>query len=417
MKVQIMPDMLTGKIAAPPSKSHLHRLLLAAAFSDGATRIYGAGEPGADIAATCACLNALGVFVQFENGVCTVTPATLQKGGTLHANESGTTLRLLLPVAAALGADVTFVGNGRLPARPIQPLLHALRAGGVEIAAAALPLQLNGKLKPGRYVIPGNISSQFVSGLLFGLSLLNGESELCVTERLESLGYVHLTLAVLRGFGVCIEETAAGYRVFGTGRFRTPGTVQAEGDWSNAAVFLAAGALGKPVTVTGLNPRSAQGDKEILAVLERMGASVVWENGAVTVAKNECRAFTVDISDIPDLAPVLAALAACAEGESILKNAERLKEKESDRIVGISRVLRDFGIRSSYNGSLHIHGSVLSSATTDGGNDHRLVMLAALLGTLDKGCDIIGAEAVHKSYPAFLGDITKLGGRAYVLEG
>ena len=267
MNVRVRPGLLHGAVAAIPSKSDAHRLLIAAALCDAPTHIE-LPSRSRDIDATAACLRALGADIQDEPGGMSVAP--IKKRGEspqLDCGESGTTLRLLLPVAAALYKSAGVTGRGRLPERPLAELIRCLSAHGVQFSNDRLPLTLWGALCSGEYSIPGDVSSQYISGLLLALPLLAGDSSIRLTSPLESAGYVDMTLSALSRFGVRAQTKPDGFFVPGNQAYRSPGNVQAEGDWSNAAFFLAAGAIGKPVTCTGLTQNSAQPDRAILELL------------------------------------------------------------------------------------------------------------------------------------------------------
>ena len=292
MRVTIHPGKLHGRVQAPPSKSHAHRALICAALADGETLLTGAGA-SRDIEATARCLTALGASVAPEGSALRVRPIGIpRKNALLDCGESGSTLRFLLPLCALLDCGATLTGHGRLPERPNGPLLSALRAHGAAFAGEGLPLAVSGGLRGGEYHLPGDVSSQFFTGLLLALPLLAEDSELAADTPLESAPYIDLTLSAMRAFGVSVEKTPRGFRVPGRQRYQTPGKVRVEGDWSGAAFWLAANALGSAVTVDGLDPASAQGDR-----------------AAQTLFLPENLAC-VDVRDVPDLMPALAAVMA-----------------------------------------------------------------------------------------------------------
>lgn len=397
MNAVIHPGLLQGAAAAPPSKSHAHRLLIAGALSGGDCRILRPGD-SEDITATVRCLGVLGAEVFREDDALFVRPGQLSAASVLHCGESGSTLRFLLPVLCARGCDATLTGRGRLPERPLEPLLSSLRAHGAAIIGDRLPLQVCGGLRPGDYALPGSVSSQYFTGLLFALPLLPGDSTLTYTSPLESRPYVDLTLSVLRAFGIRIEETEGGWRVPGNQRYVSPGTVETEGDWSAAAFFLGAKALGSAVNVLGLDPGSFQGDKAVEGMLSRIGGAL-------------------DVSDTPDLLPVLSAVAAAMPGKTTrFTGAARLRIKESDRIAAMAEAIRALGGEAEeQTDGLTVHGKKLTGGVVDGKNDHRIVMSAAVAATVCLGpVTILGAEAVNKSYPGFWRDFEALGGHVHV---
>lgn len=397
MNAVVRPGLLRGAVAAPPSKSHAHRLLIAAALSESDCRILRPGE-NEDISATVRCLQALGADIRREDDALTVRPGRLSAASALDCGESGSTLRFLLPVACALGCDVTFTGRGRLPERPLEPLLSSLRSHGTSVIGDRLPLQVCGGLHNGTYALPGSVSSQYFTGLLFALPLLPGDSTLLCTSPLESRPYVDLTLSVLRAFGIRIEETEGGWRVPGNQKYVSPSAVETEGDWSAAAFFLGAKALGSAVTVLGLRPESFQGDKAIEEMLRRIGGEI-------------------DVSDTPDLLPVLSAVAAAMPGMTTrFIGAARLRIKESDRIAAMAQAIRALGGEAEeQSDGLTVHGKALAGGVVDGMGDHRIVMSAAIAATVCLSpVTILGAEAVNKSYPGFWRDFEALGGHVHV---
>ena len=400
MRVIIEPGPLRGSVAVPASKSHVHRLLLAAALSQcpgedyAETDIY-CPEDSADVDATLCCLNALNCAVRRIGDRLNVLSSVLwPQNALLDCRESGSTLRFLLPICAALPVSVTLTGRGRLPSRPLEPLLSVLRAHGARIEGNALPLNVGGGLKSGEYSLPGNVSSQYFTGLLFALPLLPGDSVLRYTSRLESRPYVDLTLSVLRQFGVRAEEAPDGWRIPGSQTFVSPGAAVAEGDWSAAAFWLGANALGSEVKLTELNSASAQGDRAAASLLKKIGGSI-------------------DVIDTPDLMPILSAVAAALPGVNTrITGAARLRLKESDRLSAMAAAICALGGEAEETpDGLVIHGKALTGGTVDGQNDHRVVMSAAIAATACRGpVTILGAEAVNKSYPMFFVDFSCLGG-------
>lgn len=403
MKVILSPGRLHGALNAIPSKSAAHRLLICAALADAPTTLK-LGVSNKDIDATIACLRALGAGIAWQGDTLTVTPITPTSTPLLDCGESGSTLRFLLPVAAALGCDASFQGAGRLPERPIGELLLALQTHGVKASAPKLPLTLTDKLQSGAYTLPGNISSQYITGLLLALPLLEGDSTLHLTTALESAAYVDITLAALRRFGILLEPVPSGWRVPGGQVYRSPGTLTVEGDWSNAAFFLTANALGSDVELHGLDPASPQGDKAITAVLNAF-------------TENAPQPRVIDLRPIPDLLPALAVVAALTPGQTHFTGGERLRLKESDRLASTAAMLNGLGgsVEILPDGLL-VHGSQLCGGEVDGANDHRIVMAAAIAATRCTGSvTILGAEAVHKSYPNFFNDLAMLGGDVHVV--
>lgn len=392
MRQTIHPGVLSGTVAAIGSKSMAHRLMICAALAGGETEVLCPGT-SKDIEATRACLTAM------------------KQGGVLPCGESGSTLRFLLPVVAALGLEAEFHMEGRLPQRPLAPLDEQLEAHG---AALCRPrpniLQCCGKLTPGSYILPGNVSSQYISGLLFALPLLDGPSTLTVTGTLESAPYVQMTLAALKQFGVAITQNGPVFEIPAC-TYHGPAQATVEGDWSNASFWLCAGAIGQPVTVTGLEPDSLQGDRAIAALLQRFGAEVSTHGSTVTVRPGQLRGIEIDATAIPDLVPVLAVVAAAASGTTRIYNAGRLRLKESDRLVSVRQMLETLGadVQELADSLVISGGTPLTGGTVDSCNDHRIAMAAAIAAILCRGpVTVLGAEAVEKSYPTFWKDYEKL---------
>lgn len=417
MDVKITPAALSGAIPAIPSKSDAHRLLICAALADGPTELW-LPSSSRDIDATCRCLSALGTKISRYGENLSVTPIeSAPPLPRLDCEESGSTLRFMLPVAAALTSRSEFSGCGRLPERPIAELASVMEAHGVSFSAPKLPFSLSGRLAPGKYSLPGNVSSQYITGLLLGLSALEKESEICLTTGLESKAYIDITLHALRRFGIVISETGSGWFIPGGKKFVSPGRLAVDGDWSNAAFFLTAGAISSPITVTGLDAASPQGDKEIVEVLRRFGAQITQQRGSFSASPAKLSACTVDVRDIPDSLPILAVLASCSEGETVFTGAARLRFKESDRLLTTAAMINALGgdARETPDG-LVVRGKPLSGGIVSGAGDHRIVMAAAAAaGVCSAPVVIRGAEAVGKSYPNFFEDYRKLGGRADVI--
>lgn len=423
MNAQICFSRCSGTLPAVSSKSVMHRLLLAAALGDTPVciRYYGDSD---DISATMGCVSALGGRIEEEktpgkDTVCKVFPVSEGKRSVpcnLDCGESGSTLRFLLPIAAALGADCTFLGRGRLPERPLSPLYELLTENGVTLSPQGkMPLTCGGKLRSGAYSIAGNISSQFITGLLFALPLPEGDSRLRITGKLESRPYVDLTLSVLRTAGISVKEdpSAQCFYIPGGQKYHLPAETNAEGDFSSAAFWLCAAAVSGEVTLTGLREDSLQGDKAILQILRAFGADITVNKDSVTCRRRLCRPIRVDASQIPDLVPILAVTAMAADGESRITGASRLRLKESDRLKTVTALLRALGGEVEelsdgliLHGKGRLHGGRVSAA-----GDHRITMSAAVASLLcADGVTVTGAEAVGKSYPRFFDDLVFLGG-------
>lgn len=412
MNVRITPSVLKGAVSAIGSKSDIHRLLILSALCDTETVIEGFSEC-ADTVATINCLRALGAGCEINGREVKVTPISeVCNGKTLDCGESGSTLRFLLPVAAAVAQSSQFIGSGRLPERPIGELMTAMKNGGVGFSSDKLPLTISGRLKAGKYTLPGNVSSQYVSGLLMALAVTKGKSEIILSSPLESASYVKMTLSTLELFGGRACETEKGYKVEGVKRLISPKRILADGDWSNAAFFIVSGVINEETTVLGLNPNSVQGDKKVIKMLESMGAKVSVENGCVSSQKSALCAKRIDLSDTPDLLPILAVAATQATGATEFYGAKRLRLKESDRLLTVANMLSSLGGRADVlPDGLMVYPAALTGGVVDGCNDHRIVMAAAIAATICKGeTTVLGAEAVNKSYPKFFEDFKKLGG-------
>ena len=416
MNATIIPSLPEGEISAIASKSDAHRVLICAALSKTPCELI-LSTSSEDIEATARCMRALGAKIEKSEKGLRVIPGEIPQAAQLDCGESGSTLRFLLPVAAALCESAEFCGRGRLPERPIGELMQAMQAGGVEFSAPKLPLVTRGRLQSGVFSLPGNISSQYVTGLLLALPLLEGNSEIVLTTALESAAYVDITLHALERFGIEIEKTGRGYFVRGGQSYKAPSEVKIDGDWSNAAFFLVAGAIGKSITVTGLDMNSPQGDKKICDILRTFGANVEIEGDKVSVSPAKLTAQTVDMTEIPDMLPSLAVLAANAQGESVFTGAARLRIKESDRLKTVCEMINSLGgiCRETEDGII-VTGHPLSGGTVSGSGDHRIVMAAAIAAAVcDSAVIISGAEAVDKSYPTFFKDFARLGGEASVI--
>lgn len=404
MTVKINANDIGGELSILPSKSFAHRQLICAALSDNPCEII-CNAASKDIEATVRCLRALGAEIEETDGIYKITPIKKAESGELFCGESGSTLRFLIPVASALGEEVTFTGEGRLPERPCLPLVQTLRENGAEVEYdGRLPLTVRGGLTPGRFRIAGNISSQFITGLILALPLLPGDSEIEITGKCESLPYINITLDCVKQFGIAAEMSENLIHIH-HGRYHAPEKLIVEGDWSNAAFWTCLGAITKNgITVTGLNTESIQGDCKIITILKRFGADIVWGNGGVTTKKKTLRGCAVDASEIPDLVPVLSVVAAVSEGKTRIYNASRLRLKESDRIESTAAMLRALGaeVTETEDGLEIIGKKKLLGGSVDSYNDHRIAMSAAIASAVcDNEVEIRGAEAVNKSYGNF----------------
>lgn len=413
MTVTLKSPTYATKTAAPPSKSAVHRALIAAAFADKETVISLAASCD-DIDATARCLAALGVGIKTTAHAITVTPIAperCQKNAVLDCGESGSTLRFLLPVCAAIGANATFLRRGRLPERPLSPMLEELVAHGMSATEEGALLHTSGRITSGDYKIAADVSSQYVTGLLLALSLLDAPSTLTLTGKVESAPYIKMTEEALAAFGAAPQKRDAVYQISGYKRapLRSPTSLTPEGDFSGAAFPLSLGAVGKhAVTVTGLTFPSSQGDSAILSLLARFGASVKIKGSAVTVSPAPLMPIEVDATDIPDLVPVLAVVATAANGVTRITGASRLRLKESDRIASTAALLQALGaeVEELEDGFLIHGGKPLHGGTVDAFGDHRIAMSAAVASLLtDEAVVIPNADCTSKSYPTFFSDV------------
>lgn len=400
----------SGVVTVPPSKSLSHRAVICAALARGQSRIENLGG-SLDIEATVGCMTALGARFTREDGILIVEGAERPEsgGGLLNCGESGSTLRFLLPIAALSGSNTHFTGQGRLMERPMGPYTDAFAAHGASLAAENGGLTVQGPLTAGVYTLPGDVSSQFVSGLLFALPLLEGNSEIAMTSPLESASYVDLTLSCLRDFG--IEIGNEGYKRFTVrgGQSYQPRQYRVEGDYSQAAFFLVAAALGADVEVRGLREDSLQGDREILNIVQNAGAILRrTPNGGLKVdSPSGLKAQRVDVSTIPDLVPPLAVLLSLSEGVSEIVNAARLRFKECDRLAAVTRELNALGAKiEEREDSLLITGvPEFLGGPVHAWNDHRIAMMSAVAAIRCKEpVTIDDPDCVAKSYPRFWSD-------------
>lgn len=418
--VKFSPFVPNGTVNVPPSKSDVHRAIICAAMANGVSRISPVALSN-DIKATIGCIKALGADAVLENNVLTVDGTNMYKNKTalLDCGESGSTLRFFIPIAAVGNINATFVGKGKLPQRPIGIFTEALpKAGTVCKTEGGLPLEIKGQLKSGIFEIPGNVSSQFITGLLLALPILEGDSEIVLTSPLESVGYIAMTIRTMKQFGVNIQATEKGWHIKGGQSYKTC-DYTTDGDWSQAAFFMVLGAVSGKVTVKGVAKDSTQGDKKCAEILARFGAKVTQLDNEVTVEKGELKAITIDASQIPDLVPVLSVCAAFAEGTTKIINAERLRIKECDRLKATAELLNNLGGKvKELSDGLEITGvSYLKGGNVNGYNDHRIVMSAAVCAARsDEDITATFAMSINKSYPDFYIDYNSIGGKANVLD-
>lgn len=380
MNITIMPRTLRGDVNVIPSKSQAHRLLICAAFAHRPTVLNCPGT-NQDIEATASCLRALGAQIdRTESGYSVIPAQCIPEEAVLECNESGSTLRFMLPIVGALGVDGTFILKGRLAERPLSPLWEELERMGCMLSRpSANTLRCTGKLMPGAYTIDGGVSSQFITGLMFAHMLMKN-STLTITGKLESRPYVEMTRAALDLFP----------------NRSSPGYVEVEGDWSNGAFWLAAEALGSNLSIHGLSADSPQGDRAIVELLQQLQAGN----------------STISAADIPDLVPILSVVATANHG-AVFTEIQRLRLKESNRVASVIAMLEALGgCATATEDTLTVSPAALCGGVLDSCNDHRIAMAAAIAATVCAGpVTILGAEAVNKSYPQFWAEYRRLGGK------
>lgn len=408
MKVRITPFTPEGVITAPPSKSVAMRYILLAAVADGKTVIENVGD-SADVLAAIDCAGSLGAEVDYDGrSVIVYGIKTLPETADFDFGECGFLLRAVIPVANALGVKFSYRTCGNLSLRPVKPLFDALSKSLFKTENG----EYYGKATAGEFVIDGSQSSQFVSGLLFAAAITKGVSRIKLVGEKVSGGYTGMTLAALDKFGVKTETRGDEITVYG-GKIVSPKRLVCDGDYSSAAYFLTLGAINGSVTVRGLDENSNQPDKAIADILRNYGAKVNISGDEITVeAAKSKKPVNVSVKDYPDLAQTIAVLAAHANGKSVIKDVDRLKIKESDRLKAIIKTLEAAGIKSeSVGGDLIIFGGAVKGGAFDGGGDHRTVMSQAILAATADGESVIsGAEAVKKSFPSFFENLVKTGG-------
>lgn len=401
MNIRIKPKNLKGKLKLPSSKSVSHRALLAAALSDGESRIKGVLDCD-DTDATLRALFALGVETRCEDDDIIVRGISKRPQVVdVDCKESGSTLRFIIPIAAALGSYGIFDGSGRLPSRPITSYITEFEKKGITFETTTMPYRMKGQLQSGRFYIAGDISSQFITGLLYALPLLNGNSEIILTSPLESRPYIDLTIQVLNQFGIEILSLEDSFFIKGNQKFVAT-DFEVEGDYSQAGFFLVSNMLGSEIELTNISPKSMQGDRVVVDIID----DLVKYRGTYSP-------LNIDACDIPDVVPILAVLASFADGTSNIRNCGRLRIKESDRLEAVTTVLNSIGADITIeNEGLVINGvKSFTGGICDSYNDHRIAMMLAIASQkCEEPLIITNSECVAKSYPTFFEDLRSLGG-------
>ena len=409
MDVKIIPSLLNGTIEIPSSKSASHRMLICAGLCNGISELSGI-TMSKDIKATIEALISMGADIRHDNDKIYVKGISNSVDScTIDCCESGSTLRFIIPIAAALGIKTVFLGEGKLPERPITPYLREFNNKGIKFTYEnTMPFSIEGKLLAGEYILEGDISSQFITGLLFALPLCNEDSIIKLSSTLQSKPYVDMTIDCLKKFGIKVLEIENAYLIKGNQKYK-PYSAKVEGDYSQAAFFYVANALGSNIEIKNLFSQSVQGDKKILEILNNIG---------YTININNLKSFSVDVGDIPDLVPILAVLGCFGNDVSEITNASRLRIKESDRLTAIATSLNAIGGDISIDEDRLLIKPIkqFSGGIVDSFNDHRIVMALSIASIKSTAPIIIkNANAVEKSYPEFFSDFNKLGGKANVI--
>lgn len=422
MDICIKPSKLKGTLDIPASKSIMHRSLICAALCDGSSTIHNSYISD-DIKATMNCLENLGAeFEVFEDKIKVHGIKNIPQSTVLDCNESGSTIRFFIPIAMALGVNTSFLGRGKLVTRPLHTYKKALKDKSVEFNYnGTLPCNCSGKLSGGEYTIEGNVSSQFITGLLFALPLLDSDSKITVTKPFESKSYVDITVNTLKSFGIEILNQDNTYYIKGNQKYK-PTDYYVESDYSQVAFFLVANAFGSNIKLKTFFEKSTQGDSAIIDILNNVGVKCTFDNNEINTKIESKKPFDVDANNIPDIVPILCVLATSLNGVSKIRNVHRLKIKESDRIASTIDIITKLGGTIFYDetsDTITIMGglSSFSGAVLDSFNDHRIAMCSAIASTNCTGDIIIkGANCVNKSYPTFFEDLKKLGGNYNVIN-
>ena len=430
MKITIKPSILNGTIEIPPSKSYSHRVVIAAALAEGGKKSKIDNlKFSVDITTTTDIMENWGAKINREESSLEIIGnggKVVPKDKHVQCNESGSTIRFLIPIGITDENELIFDGKGKLVDRPLDSYYRIFDKQGIfyKNENGKLPLTVNGKLKAGNYEIDGNISSQFITGLLYALPLLDGDSTLIINKNLESKGYIDLTLEILELARIEIKNNDyKSFEIKGNQKYK-PFDYTVEGDYSQVAFWIVAGIISankdNEIKCLHVNKNSLQGDREIIEIVQRMGAKLEISDDYVIVNPSKTKGTVIDISQCPDIGPILTVLGALSEGETRIINGERLRIKESDRITSIKTELNKLGANVSEEGdSLIIKGvdRFNGGVTVSAWNDHRIAMSLAIASTrCEKEIILEEAESVRKSYPHFWDDFVKMGGEIEVIE-
>lgn len=414
--IRITPSPLKGDINIPPSKSLAHRAVICAGLSEGISNIDNIIFSD-DIKATTMGMESFGMEVSRKDDSISIKgkPELNIIKNIINCNESGSTLRFLIPIALLTGREISFEGRGKLVSRPLDVYYEMFKNQGIEYKNdnGHLPLMVKGVLKPGAFYVKGNISSQFITGLMFALPLLNGDSKIIVTTELESKGYVDLTIDCISKFGVKIENK--NYKEFHikANQKYISRDYRVEGDFSQAAFWIVAGILGANIKCKNLNLKSLQGDKAIINIVKEMEANIRISEDFVEACESQTKGIVIDASECPDLVPILSVLGALSEGTTKIINAERVRIKECDRLKAMKTELTKVGadIEETEDGLIIRGKSTLKGGIVDSWNDHRIAMAMAVASIkCEEPIIITNSSAVRKSYPEFWEDFKMLGG-------
>lgn len=417
--IKITPAFLNGEVTVCSSKSIAHRAVILGALSEKDITIKNV-DYSLDLAATIDGIRALGVDIEFKDKNVFIKKSNIKRNlnASFNAKESGSTLRFLIPVFIALGNECEFFGEGRLPKRPLDDYFSIFEKEEIayEKGENYLPLRTKGTFGSNEFFVKGNVSSQFITGLMLMSAVYDREITINITTALESKPYIDITKKVLEDFGH--EVSFSDNKIIVKKGNVTIDEYTVENDWSQGAFFLAGGAINGEVTLCDMNYSSKQGDKQIVDILKKMGANITVGSDYIKVLKSQLKGIQIDVLDIPDLVPVLAVLGACATGETLLYNAKRLRLKESDRIFSVSEMLKSAGVKTkSGEDYLKIYGnSEFLNCEVDSFNDHRIVMSSAVLGLKTNELVIKNCDAVKKSYPDFFKDYFEIGGKGEFLN-